>query len=189
MVETRNVSRVITHRSVGVPDKLREIRRRNAFIWSATTTVTVIRQTRASIISALTPALFRTFADTVLIARRLITVRYAPANLAAQVIRILDVLRFNIARAIYNVQPVRCAMEGYAQRSAEVQETASATNSVSMVFVSPPVEVILVVRNINTAIITYVFKNYVVRQTTTARTMKSASKIILDRRSVVEFAT
>lgn len=91
--------------------------RRNVFIWSATTIVTAIRQMRASITSALIPALFRTFADTVLIARRLITVRYAPANLAAQVIRILDVLRFNIARVIHNVQLVQYAMEGYAQVS------------------------------------------------------------------------
>jgi len=63
----------------------------------------------------------------------------------------------------------------------EVQEIASAINSVSMAFVSLPAEVILVVRNINIAIIIYVFKNYVVRQTMTVHTMKNVLKIILDR--------
>lgn len=70
---------------------------------------------RASIISASIPALFRTFADTVLTARRLIIARYALVNLAAQVIRILDALRFNIARAIHSAQPVQYATEGYVQ--------------------------------------------------------------------------
>lgn len=188
-VEMQNVLHVITFRSVDVPDKLREIRQRNVFIWNVTITATAVHQMRASIISASIPALFRTFADTVLIVRRLIIAQYAPVNLAAQVIRILDALRFNIVRAIHSVQLVQYAMEGYAQRSVEVQEIALAINSVSMGFVSLPAEVILVVQNINTAIITYVFKNYVVRQTTIAHTMKNASRIILDRRSVAELAT
>lgn len=63
----------------------------------------------------------------------------------------------------------------------EVQEIALAINSVSMVSVNPPAEVILAVRNINTAIIVYVFKNYVVSQIMIAHTMKNALKIILDR--------
>jgi len=72
---------------------------------------------RALIISASIPAPFRTFVDMVLIVRRLIIARYAPVNLAAQVIRILGVLHFNIARVIYSVQPVQCATVGYAQVS------------------------------------------------------------------------
>lgn len=89
--------------------------RRSVFIWSATITVTAIHQMRALIINVSIPAPFRTFADMVLIVRRLIIARYAPVNLAAQAIRILGVLRFNIARVIHSVQPVQCAMEGYAQ--------------------------------------------------------------------------
>lgn len=89
--------------------------RRNVFIWNATITVTAIHQMRASIINASIPAPFRTFVDMVLIAHRLIIARYAPVNLAAQVIRILGVLHFNIARVIHNVQPVQYAMEGYVQ--------------------------------------------------------------------------
>lgn len=63
----------------------------------------------------------------------------------------------------------------------EVQEIVSATNSVLMAFVNPPAEVILAAQNTNTAIITYVFKNYVVYQTTTVHMMKNALRIILDR--------
>jgi len=63
----------------------------------------------------------------------------------------------------------------------EVQEIASAINSVLMVFVSLPAELILAVQNINTAITIYVFKNYVVRQTMTAHMTKNVLRIILDR--------
>lgn len=77
--------------------------------------MTAVHQMHASIISALIPALFRTFADMVLIVHRLIIARYAPVNLAAQVIRILGALRFNIAKVIHSVQPVQYATEGYAQ--------------------------------------------------------------------------
>lgn len=50
-----------------------------------------------------------------------------------------------------------------------------------MAFVSLLAEVIPAARNINTAIITYVFKNYVARQTMTVRMTKSALKTISDR--------
>lgn len=176
-------------RSVDVLDKLQEIQQRNVFIWSATITAIVVHRMRALITSASILARYLMFADMVLIVRRLITARYALVNLVVQVIRILGALRSNIARVIHSVQPVQCATEGYAQRFVEVREIASATNSVSMVFVSPPAEVILVVQNINTAIITYVFKNYVVRPTTIAHTTKNVLRIILDRRSVVKLVT
>ena len=63
----------------------------------------------------------------------------------------------------------------------EVQEIALAINSVLMVFVSLPAEVILAAQNINTAITIYVFKNYVVRQTMIAHMTKNVLRIILDR--------
>lgn len=89
--------------------------RRNVFIWNATITAIVVHQMRALIISASIPVLFRTFVDMVLIVRRLIIARYVPVNLAVQVIRILGVLHFNIARVIHSVRPVQCATVGYAQ--------------------------------------------------------------------------
>jgi len=69
----------------------------------------------ASITNVSILALFRTFVDMVLIVHRLIIARYAPVNLAAQVIRILDVLHFNIAKVTHSVQPVQYATEEYAQ--------------------------------------------------------------------------
>lgn len=74
-----------------------------------------VHQMRALIINASILVLFQTFADMVLIVRRLIIARYAPVNLAAQVIQILDALHFNIARVTHSAQPVQCATEEYAQ--------------------------------------------------------------------------
>lgn len=68
-----------------------------------------------SIINASILVLFRMFVDMELIAPRSIIARFVPVNLAAQVIRILDARRSNIARLTRNAQLVRCAMEVYAQ--------------------------------------------------------------------------
>lgn len=63
----------------------------------------------------------------------------------------------------------------------EVREIALVINSASMAFVSLLAEVILAAQNTNTAITTYVFKNYVARQIVTVDMMKSALKTISDR--------
>lgn len=70
---------------------------------------------RVSIINASILVPFRTFVDMELIVPRSIIARFVPVNLAAQVIRILDVRRSNIARLTLNAQLVQCAMEVYAQ--------------------------------------------------------------------------
>lgn len=179
---------VITFQSADVLDRQQEIQQRSVFIWSATIIATAVNRMHASIISASIPAPFRTFADTGPIAPRSIIARSVPVNLAAQVIRILDARRSSIASPTRSARPVRCATEVYAQRFAEVREIASAISSASMAFVSLLAEAISAARNINTAIITYVFKNYVARRTVTVDMTKSALKTISDRPSAVQLA-
>jgi hypothetical protein len=151
--------------------------------------VIAVNLTLVSIINASIPARFRTYADTGPIVRRLIIARYAPVNLAVQVIRISDALQFSIAKVTPSVQPGQRVTEVYVQHFVEVRETASAINFALMVSASLLVGVTQAVQNINTAIIAYVFKNYGVHQTMVAHTMKNALKITSDRRNVTKRAT